>query len=257
MKKTDIFHEVGEHSVVHSVVMQFEQLIVDGVLREGMKLPPERQLAAQFLVSREKVREAVRVLERAKLLVARQGDGTYVSQLTGKAFSPAMLELYSRHPKGLDDYLEYRKEIEGFAARLAAERASAVDKEIINECLQRHTEALKIGDLEAALREDVVFHSVIAKAAHNSMITHTTASIYDLMEKGIMYNRAILRKSDQGNLDLFRQHERIANAICDGRPDEALVASDAHIDYVVKVMHDETLRAQRNALAQKRRLMDS
>ncbi|MBO6814262.1 MAG: FadR family transcriptional regulator [Rhizobiaceae bacterium] len=247
-----VFRPVNSQSVVDAVVEQFEEFIVSGVLREGMKLPSERELSARFSVSREKLRDALQVLEKAGLVTARQGDGTYIAQLTGSALSPAMVTLYGRHARGFEDYLEYRREIEGFVARLAATRATRIDKEMIAECLERQAAAFAKADRDAALKEDVIFHTLIADAAHNSMVRHTTASLYELTEKGIFYNRQAMREMQSSDQELLRQHQAIAEAVFAGSGEAALAASNAHIDYVSAAVREARAALARDDVARNR-----
>ena len=95
---------------------------------------PERTLRMSWLARRTnatlpRLSHVVRRLEERGLVNVRHGDGTYIAELTGRAMSPAMLALYARHGEAFYDYLEYRREQEAFATRLAAQRATAADKE--------------------------------------------------------------------------------------------------------------------------------
>ncbi|MEP1441710.1 MAG: FadR/GntR family transcriptional regulator, partial [Hyphomicrobiales bacterium] len=208
-----VFSPVGNHSVAEKVVSQFEELIIHGILREGMKLPPERELATLMEVSRDKLREAMAALEQADLIISRKGDGTYIAALTGTALSPAMLALCSRHPKVFTDYLEFRRHIEGFVSELAANRATNTDKKIIQACLDQQRTALENNDREATLKADIAFHASISDAAHNAIVTHNITSIHDLTEAGIFYNREAMRKVQDADETLLLQHNAIAEAI--------------------------------------------
>lgn len=66
------------------ILEQLENMILEGSLAPGEKLPPERELAKQFEVSRPSLREAIQKLEARGLVTRRQGGGTYVkNQLEG------------------------------------------------------------------------------------------------------------------------------------------------------------------------------
>ena len=118
MIAAEIFEPIDHESVVDTVVGKVETMIVDGVLKSGARLPSEREMADAFGVSRPKLREALQTLEARGLVHVRHGDGTYIAELTGRAMSPAMLALYSRHGEAFHDYLEYRREQEAFATAL-------------------------------------------------------------------------------------------------------------------------------------------
>ena len=109
-----VFEPIENDSVADSVVHQIESMIVNGILREGTRLPSERALAERLKVSRPKLREALKFLENAGLLIVKQGERSEIAALTGSAMTPAFQELYARHPSALFDFLEYRREQEAF-----------------------------------------------------------------------------------------------------------------------------------------------
>ena len=247
-----VFTPVGNHSVAEKVVLQFEELIIHGVLREGMRLPAERELAGIMEVSRDKLREAMAILEQAELIISRKGDGTYIAALTGSALSPAMLALCSRHPKVFTDYLEFRRHIEAFVSKLAAKRATDTDKKMIQACLDQQRMALDNNDREAALKADIAFHASISDAAHNSIVTHNITSIHDLTEAGIFYNREAMREVQDADETLLLQHHAIADAIFKGSPKEAVAASNAHLDYVANAVQQTLKQIKRAEIADQR-----
>lgn len=131
------FKRIDQSRTADGICAQIETLVLEGVLRVGDKLPGERELARRFDVSRPVLREALKELESRGLLVTRHGGGTFVADVIGDVFSPAMLELIARHPKATQDYLEYRREVEGIAAAYAAERATDHDKALLTDIMTR------------------------------------------------------------------------------------------------------------------------
>ncbi len=188
----ETFEPIEVDTVAEAVIEQIERLLVDGVLRSGQRLPPERELAERLGVSRLKLRDALAALEARGLVVARQGDGTYVAALIGTALSPAMLELFARHPAAFLGYLEFRQETEGFATFLAAQRATETDRTIIRRIIEAMREAHTDFDPAREADLDVKFHAAIVDAAHNAMLSQVMASIYELIARGVFYNRNFL-----------------------------------------------------------------
>ncbi|MEX3007140.1 FadR/GntR family transcriptional regulator [Hoeflea sp. TYP-13] len=250
-----VFEKIDHETVVDTVVRQIEDLIVTGVLKEGTKLPPERELAETMDVSRQKIREALKRLEDQNLLRVRHGEGSYIAALTGTALSPAMIDLYARHQSAFYDYLEYRREQEGFAAALASERATKVDRDIILDTLEKLELAQKNRDSKASKEQDIKFHSVIVDASHNSTLIHTMASIYELTKRGIFYNRDYLHTIDGSGEKLLQQHKDIGMAIVEGRAEDAQIAARTHIDFVEKSFRAGHEGSKREALAKKRQAL--
>lgn len=232
MIATDIFEPIGHESVADAVVAKIETMIVEGVLKDGTRLPSEREMAEALGISRPKLREAIQILEDRNLVTVRHGDGTFIAQLTGRAMSPAMLTLYARHGEAFYDYLEYRREQEAFAARLAALRATAADKERLAAIKSELQAAWKAHDREAEQEADLRLHSAVVDASHNTTLIHMMASVFDLTRRGIFYNRSLLRSIDGTGRKLLDQHVEIIQAIEAGDPTRADRAARDHLDFV-------------------------
>lgn len=252
---TDLFTPIAHESVANAVVAQIEDMIATGVLRQNTRLPSERELAASFDVSRPKIREALKTLEERGLVVVRRGEGTFIAQLIGEAMLPPLLDLYARHSSAFFDYLEYRHEQEGFAAGLAANRATDADREVIAGHLSNLEAAHRDDDPAASKASDMAFHASIIDACHNSLLVHTMTSIYELSQRSIFYNRDSLRSVDGSGELLLSQHRRIAEAVLNGRSDEARAAAQAHIAFVERSFREANDRLKREAISLRRRAL--
>src|SRR5690606_25405214 len=110
------------------IVEKIEAFFLRGDLKPGEKLPPERELAKRFGVSRNSVREALQALETSGAIEIRQGGGSYIKtsevHLLSTKLSKTVLEAETHL---LDEMLELRRLLESEAASLAAQRASPDD----------------------------------------------------------------------------------------------------------------------------------
>lgn len=253
MSEKSPFEPVGHESISDAVVDQIESMIVDGILKEGRKLPSERELAEAMGVSRPKIREALQELEGNGLVTVRHGEGTFVSTLTGRAMSPALLSLYARHGDAFYDYLEYRREQEAFAARLAAERATKSDKERLSDIINQLQKAWEDDDMEASQEADIRLHTAIVDASQNTTLMHMMASVYDLTRQGVFYNRRYLRTMDGSGEALLQQHKDMVEAIILGDGAAADAAARAHMDFVEQSFRNGQEQARREERAAKRR----
>lgn len=255
MTPASLFEPIGHESLADAVVEQIETLIAAGVLKQGRKLPSERDLSESLNVSRPKLREALQKLEERGLVQTRHGEGTFVSALTGQAMMPALLSLYGRHEPAFFDYLEYRREQEGFAARLAAARATKADKERISGILEDMQRAWKENDSDASREADFALHTSIVDASQNATLIHMMASIYALSKQSLFYNRDFLRAIDGTGEKLLQQHLDIGRAIIDGDPERAKKAALEHISFVEYSFRSGIEQRQREAMAEKRRML--
>lgn len=253
MSDTSPFEPVGHDSIADAVVEQIESMIVDGILKEGRKLPSERELAEAMGVSRPKLREALQKLEEHGLITVRHGEGSFVAPLTGRAMSPALLALYARHGRAFYDYLEYRRAQEVFAARLAAERATQSDRDRLRDIMADMEKAWQEEDHEASQDSDLRLHVAIVDASQNTTLIHMMASVYDLTRQGVFYNRKFLRAMDGTGASLLAQHRELAQAIIAGDPERAAAAAKAHMDFVETSFRAGQEQQAREARAAKRR----
>ncbi|MGB0661964.1 MAG: FadR/GntR family transcriptional regulator [Mangrovicoccus sp.] len=247
-----LFDPVDHDSVADAVVAQIEDMLVAGILKQGTRLPSERDLAEALDVSRPKLREALKRLEDNGLIEVRHGEGSFVAELTGQAMSNALLHLYARHSGAFFDYLEYRRAQESFAARLAAERATDADCQIIQAHMATLQKTWEDGDDIASREADLVFHAAVVDASHNSTLVHMMGSIYLLTRQGIFYNRGFLRSIDGTGRALLDQHLEIGQAVLDRQPERAQKAAEAHLDFVEASFRKGLQTSQREMIARKR-----
>ena len=119
--KIDI-NPISTKRIYQSVIEQFIGLITGGKLKIGDKLPPERELAERFNVSRASIREAFRAMEIIGIIEVRPGGGSYVTELNIANFMSTIAPLFMRTNDTEQDLLEFRRLLETEAVRLAAEK---------------------------------------------------------------------------------------------------------------------------------------
>lgn len=249
-----LFAQISHSRTASEVVQQIELLILDGVLRDGDRLPGERDLAFDLDVSRPILREALKELEARGLLVSHHGGGTYVADIIGQVFSKPIAELISRHARATRDYLEYRRELEGLTAELAAKRATDTDRALLTRIVDDMKRAHESGNPEEELAADVEFHNAIGEAAHNIILLHTMRACYRLLSEGIFFNRKAVFALANARERLLEQHVAIHAAILSGDGAAAKRAAQAHIDFVMQAV-DEASRANEWGRVAKLRLI--
>ncbi len=249
-----LFAQISHSRTAGEVVQQIESLILDGVLRDGDRLPGERDMAQAFDVSRPILREALKELEARGLVVSHHGGGTYIADIIGQVFSKPITELISRHARATRDYLEYRRELEGLTAELAARRATDTDRALLSRIVDDMKRAHESGNAEDELAADVEFHNAVGEAAHNIILLHTMRACYRLLSEGIFFNRKAVFALSNARERLLEQHLAVYDAILAGRPDEAKTAAQSHIDFVMQAV-DEASRADEWGRVAKLRLI--
>ena len=123
-----------------AVARQIQSKILDGTLRAGERLPPERELAQQLGVNRSSVREALKKLEQLRLVAIQQGSGIRVQSPDEASFDLVGAMLFPSGRPNLTriaDLLELREILFGGSMRLALERASGGEIEEVVGQLHR------------------------------------------------------------------------------------------------------------------------
>ena len=116
------FTSIKANRASEEVVAQIKEAILSGRFVSGSKLPSERELTAEFQVSRGVIREAIRVLELSGFLLVRQGfgGGAYVTELNLSHVGNAFLDLFQTNKLTIAEVAQVRTYIEPEVARLAA-----------------------------------------------------------------------------------------------------------------------------------------
>ncbi|MCI4661717.1 MAG: FCD domain-containing protein [Neomegalonema sp.] len=246
------FQKIPAQKISDAVIEQVETLILQGVLRPGERLPGERDLAEAMEVSRPTVREALKSLEDRGLIVIRPGGGAFVAELLGTAFAEALVDLFASRDDAVFDYLEFRRDIEGTVAAHAAERASEADRAIICQIFERMEEAHAKRNPAEEAAIDADFHMCIVEAAHNAVMLHTMRSLYELLRRGVFYNRSILYNQRERRDALLNQHRAIRDGVISGEPERARQAVHAHLDYIIEQMRVVSKASDREEIARMR-----
>lgn len=222
------------------VIMQrIEEMILDGALRPGQRLPPERELALQFDVSRPSLREALQKLAAKGLLVSRQGGGTFVAENLGDGLVDPLLELFKTHPEAQYDLLEFRHALEGVSAYYAALRSTEADREIIRarfDDLERYHQQ-KSFDKEVSA--DVEFHLSIAASTHNVVLLHMMRALLKLLHQHVGDNLRGVYPKAEARERIHEQHRVLLDAICAADPDRARSAAYDHLVYVEEALLEQ------------------
>ncbi|MBQ4837742.1 MULTISPECIES: pyruvate dehydrogenase complex transcriptional repressor PdhR [Pseudoalteromonas] len=216
------------------ILEQLENMILEGSLLPGEKLPPERELAKQFEVSRPSLREAIQKLEAKGLVTRRQGGGTYVKNQLEEGLTDPLFDLISKHPESQFDLLEFRHALEGIAAYYAALRGTDNDMDKVK---QSYDNIAEVGD-DLALKAKAInaFHFTVAEASHNVVLLHLVRGMQSLLEQNVLQNLTVLvQKSDVS--DQLAQHRAVLmDAVIQGDPEKARLASNAHLAFIEEAL---------------------
>jgi GntR family transcriptional repressor for pyruvate dehydrogenase complex len=219
-------------SVTDAVTEKIESMIVDGTFKPGDTLPPERQLARDFAVSRASLRQALSVLEYRGLILSKQGGGNYVCDVIKKSFSDPLLDLIKRHHELKFQVIELRQTLECSAAFYAAERATTEDRIIIRKRLDELKAIVTTNKPAEEARADLELHLAIADAAHNVPLSLMLRNIYSLLLSEIEENLCLVHQTNVNSVKLHGQHHEMVELIIAGDSEGARRVVNEHLELI-------------------------
>jgi len=192
-----------------SIADQIRQAIVTGKLTQGSRLPPERELAEQFGVSRVTVRDALRALEAMGLLEVRVGarGGAFVTVPSGSIMGQTMSDMMMMSALTAEDVVEARLVIELGTVTLACARATDEDLGRLAEHCELGREALAAGTYSRELSWE--FHALLVAAIHNPAVEGLTTSFRSTLSMHPIRTREGARAYER----TVAEHTRIVEAL--------------------------------------------
>ena len=177
-----MFRQAKQNRIFQDVVDQIQEAIVDGRIKPGQQLPPERELKDQFNVSRGTLREALRVLEQKGLIVIKTGvaGGAIVRGVTTEQINENLGMLIRYRKVSLENLAEFREGIEGLVAAIAAERASDDDIVSLQALLDEAKQNIEQGQerWDEFIRVDEEIHMEVARITENTLFKTILETIY-------------------------------------------------------------------------------
>jgi len=174
------FEAIRRSKVYEEVARQIQNHILEN-LKPGDVLPPERELALKFGVSRSSVRDAIRSLELVGLLQAQQGRGTVVCEPSSDAVAGPLTAVIMRKRRLVRELLDVRKIVEPALARRAALHVTSEQLAELEQILEQQSS--KVAEGETAIAEDNEFHYRIARGADNSVLLQIVDVLMDMLQQ--------------------------------------------------------------------------
>jgi DNA-binding FadR family transcriptional regulator len=177
------FVAIKRRRLSDDVSAQIRNNIASGELRSGDKLPPERELAERFGVSRGAVREALRTLERTGLVSLQTGPrgGAFIGHGNPGLIGDSFRNLYLLGSVSLDDLTEARQWLELTVVRMVAERATSDDLAALDANVDEAERLFKAKRYEAKIDVHVEFHNLLARATGNPVIIMLMGALMQVM----------------------------------------------------------------------------
>ncbi|MEN3185198.1 MAG: FadR/GntR family transcriptional regulator [Atribacterota bacterium] len=228
VKEKHLFALPDRDSATDLVIKHIKTLFVEKKLRPGDRLPSEYELSEAMGVSRGSIREAMKILKAVGVVEIKQGDGTYVTQPSTRAyFDPLFFELLLTEAS-VREFMELREIIESGVLRLVVTNASDQELRELTSVHQKMENA--VATLQSTFREltqlDIEFHLTLGRLTHNVLLEKIYRFILDFFAPTI--ERTYHREKTGANA--LRLHRDILNALIerDGEKVQSALRESIH-----------------------------
>lgn len=221
----DLDFKVKKQNLYEAVADRMEDMILDNSLRQGERLPSEQDLALKFGISRNVMRESLKLLKERQLIVQKNGEGTFIAKPEGKSVTDVLNRMLRLDDIGYMDVYEMRKLLEPYACRVVAGRQEQLDYGELERCLQGMIHSKDVWDQR--IDYDIRFHVCIAEATGNPLLICFIKSMVNLWKTILL--RGIVTQQE-GHQDGIEFHKRILECLRKGDPQEAESVMRAHIE---------------------------
>lgn len=237
--------------ISQKIVEQIKNIIYDGGLQPGDRLPTEKDLAEQLQVSRPTLREALTVLEVIGLIEVRPREGSIVKSIVPQSIQDPIQDMIDVDPFKVLELFEVRKKIDSEGTAMAAERATNEELKKIREHAEKMEKKLKEGhqsilELDPGKYYQKTFFT-IADATHNSIYAHFMKSIWTLLDGAMLYSSKKLIGVPNISDKLLRQYRQIVKALMERNPNQARKAVAKHLDFVAEQLQKTITSSQDSA----------
>lgn len=218
------------------IIVQIRDAVLSGRLKPGDRLASEKELIAQFEVSKATMREALRVLEAMGLVEIRKGTqgGVFVAEVDMKTTVHGIMNFLHFKTVSVRDITMLRFMIEPSVAHLAALVRSQEDIDRITEIVGQHE-----GDRAVLLGKEIGFHRYLARMIGNPMLI----LIMDFLDNLLRDLKEHLELPHEFYVSINESHRRILacmiNEDCVGARREMAADLLSVGDHIAKAMGEQ------------------
>jgi len=212
------------------ILEQLEQRILNGELKEGEKLPTEKELAEQAGVGRRAIREGLQALELKGLVDIRRGSGTYVRRNDMESYLETLLaniHAYLANDRAqLLHVIQFRSIISSHAVEELARNPSPEVVKSLEKMLDRQRRSFEQNNPGQYHNAHLAFHLEVVESLKNPIITMLYAPVLRLILTTMRESGSHLKIMKEA----IREHGNIVRAIKRGDPQAAKKAVLKHME---------------------------
>ncbi|MCH6264516.1 FadR/GntR family transcriptional regulator [Neobacillus citreus] len=203
--------QVKPRNLYEDVVEQLKEIISNGDLKPGDKIPSVRSLSSSFNVGQSTIREALSVLKTIGLIETRHGEGTFIRNFDSSILNQSIPDYLLITKEDITNLLDVRKILEKGTVAFAAQRRTAEDLKKIETAINKMESDLT--SINIGGEADWAFHFAIAEASQNKILISLMEQLSNIMQKALRAIRDKFYVSPDMPEKLLAEHREIFLAI--------------------------------------------
>ncbi|MCU0560359.1 MAG: FCD domain-containing protein [Desulfobacterales bacterium] len=240
-----MFSKVRQVRAFESIIVQVQNAILQGRLAVGQRLPSERELQGLLDVSRNTLRESLRVLEQKGLVEIRKGHrgGIFVKELNSDSMTETLALFVQSQRIRMGEISEFRQDLEGLVTRRAALRADARNTGELRRLLKRAQTLAARGaaQWDAFMQVDKEIHLALAVVGGNPLHRFFLETVHNNLHR--YHINAYLPRTAKTIRDTLAELEQIVAAVLAADAERAERLARAHVRRATAAMEKSSAAA--------------
>ena len=200
---------IGQKTIVDQIINTLTESIIRGDYKSGPKLPSEFALMEELQVSRNSLREAMKILATMGIVEIKRGDGTYICSQVNPTLFDRLVYSMIYDVSSSDELLELRQILDESTVQLAMSKITPEEVEKLQHSIDKMKDACKNQDVEQMQTCDLEFHMLLIDSCKNIFFIRILKSVYSIFEKSIVEN--VRKETVDSKAPLY--HQRILDCI--------------------------------------------
>lgn len=222
-----------EKKLYEELVNRIQEMIRNGELKPGDRLPSERDMAQRFRVSRNSVREAILTLAESGMVESRRGDGTYLCATETSILIDSLAHAIQTQRGRLQDIFEFRRLVEPHIAKLAASHIKEFELDQLKVLVCDQDRRILAG--EDGADEDMAFHLLLARISGNQVIYDVLIALHTIL----LESRSEFIQTETRKRTSVTDHLHIIDALEKRDTDAAHEAMRVHLNRIEHAIFDD------------------
>lgn len=209
MNRTYQLQPISSKTVVQKIIEQITGAISSGRFQLGEKLPSEFELMEELKVSRNSLREAMKIMSATGLVDIRRGDGTYICSQINPGFFDNVIYSMMFESSSDQEIVELRQVLDEAVIKLAMKKITSEEINQLQQYINEMRQCIEEKEYERAGKLDCQFHLYLTECCKNAFLNRIVKGVYEIfapsIEKNIQLEEVFARADEN--------HQRIVDSL--------------------------------------------